>query len=91
MIFTFLIISLMTIVAALISPVPNLPDIPSEISTAGDWVITQVEGVIGVLNLIYGHTLLVAIMGVTASLFLFSTAYHTIMWVLRKIPILNIK
>lgn len=91
MIITFIITSLITLIAVLITPIPTLPDIPTAISDAGDWLIDQVESVVGILNLVYGHTLLVAIMVVVAGMFSFTTVYHSIMWIVRKIPIINVK
>jgi len=90
MILTLIIVGLMELVNVILGVMPTLPAIPSTISDGGAWVITAISGVVGILNYIYSPTLLAAVVGVIVLLLSFDTIYHTAMWVIRKIPYINV-
>jgi hypothetical protein len=81
----------MTMIRVIMLPFPTLPAIPSAISTAGAWVTDTIASVTSVLQMIYGSTLLTAIVLVIVGIFGFETVYHLVLWVLKKIPVINIK
>lgn len=72
------------------SGLPTLPAIPSAVSSGGTWIIDTIGGVISILNFIYSPTLLAAIVVIAVALLAFDTVYNVIMWVIRKVPILNV-
>jgi hypothetical protein len=62
MIFMTVIAGVLSLVQLIFGILPNAPQTPSSVTSAGSWVVTQISSVISVLNLIYGSTLLAAIM-----------------------------
>jgi hypothetical protein len=78
-------------VTALFGILPNVPATPTSISSGGDWVINSVAGIASVLQQIYTPVLLTAIIVVVLVLFNFERIYFLVLWVLKKIPALNIK
>lgn len=90
MIFTYMITALLALVSGIFSILPTVPPMPVAVTTAGVWVTDQITLVVGVLNMIYGQTLLAALMVVIIGMFTFDWIYHTAMWIIRKIPMINI-
>lgn len=70
---------------------PNVPAMPTEIVTAGEWVINQVIQVGSILRWIYGSTLLSVIITTLVVLFTFEYAYRSILWTVKKIPFIDVK
>jgi len=91
MLFNFIVNAIVSLVTAILSVLPTAPATPTVIVNAGQWTIDTINGVISVLRMIYGGTLLDAIIVVIVALFTFDKVYHATMWILRKIPGLNIK
>lgn len=91
MIINILITFFFTVQTAFMDLFPSIPAIDSEISDGGDFVLDVINDVAGVLTLIYSHGLLQAIFAITIIIVAFEPIYHTTMWVLKKIPMLNIK
>jgi len=75
----------------LLGVLPDLPATPASVITAGDWTIDTIAGAVSFLTMIYGTTLFGAIILIASLTLVFEQAYHTVMWVVRKIPIVNIK
>lgn len=91
MIFYAIIVGAITAVSAVLGVLPSLPAIPSAVSAGGAWTTDLVSSFVGVLRLIFTTELLAAIMVVLVALYAFEPLYHTALWALKKIPILNIK
>lgn len=91
MIIEYLIYALLGVVKLLFGILPDLPDTPETIVNGGDWIIETIGGVISVLTFFLSPALMVACMFVIVAMFTFEHVYHGLMWILRKIPILNIK
>ncbi len=70
---------------------PNVPATPSAIVDGGNWVTSTIGGVISVLSMLLTPALLAAVVLVIVGLINFQWIYHTVMWVVRKIPMVNIK
>jgi len=87
MIIEFFVAAIIFLVEAILGVIPNVPATPTAISTAGSWVITQVSNSMAFLTMIYGSTLLTAIIVVVVGMFSFEFLYHTIMWTVRKLPV----
>lgn len=66
------------------------PATPGSVSSAGGWIIKQVGSVIAILNWVFGNALLAAIMIVVIAMFTWEYIYAATMWVIRKIPMINI-
>jgi hypothetical protein len=91
MIINFMIVTLITLVKSIFFIFPTLPATPSAVSSAGAWVTDTIASVTSVLQMIFGSTLLTAIILVIVGIFGMETIYNTIMWILRKIPVINVK
>jgi hypothetical protein len=87
MIFTALLSVVTSVVVWILNLLPSLPDMPQEIVTAAEWMVSQLESVYGVLAAIYSPGLLSAIATSLIALLLFEQIYHLTMWVIRKLPI----
>lgn len=90
MIFQFILDAILATVTAIFTVLPSAPALPSAISTAGTWVVTQVSNSIAFLNMIYGTTLLAAIIVVAIGIFTFEWIYHTVMWIIHKVPLIGV-
>lgn len=91
MIFTFIIHALLSLVTTLFSVLPTLAATPEAVITGGQWVIDTIYGVVSMFRMIYGSALMTAIVVVIVGLFSFEWIYHTVMWIVRKIPMINMK
>lgn len=91
MITDFMITILTGSVQLILGVLPDVADTPSAIVDGGDWIIDQITSVISVLSMVLTPALLTATIVVAVGMLLFDNIYHGVMWVLRKIPILNIK
>lgn len=70
---------------------PSLPPIPESIQDGGDFIIGIAEQVGGVLSMIYTESMLAALFAITVALIAFEPLYHSTMWILKKVPMINIK
>jgi len=91
MIVEFLSTLIMGAMIVLFDALPDLPSMPTAISTASEWTIDQIAGVISFLSMLYTPVLLTAIVLVIIALFSFEFLYRQFLWVIKKIPIINIK
>jgi len=82
---------LIAIVKGLFFILPTLPVTPAEVITSGQWVIDQIVGTVSFLRMLFSTPLLIAIMVVVVGMHTYPIVYHGIMWILKKIPMLNIK
>jgi len=70
---------------------PSLPAMSTSIVSAGDYAVTMISGFVGFFGVIYGTVLLTAIFVMLLALLLFDQIYFSTLWVIKKIPVLNIK
>lgn len=91
MIINFIITALLGLTKAIMSILPTVPPTPAQIVSGGAWVTDTIADVIGVLRLFYGEILLNAFILIFGAILIFEWAYHGIMWIIRKIPMINIK
>jgi hypothetical protein len=87
MIFEFFLSAIIFVVEAILTLIPNVPAVPSAISSAGTWVTTQIANSMSFLTMIYGGVLLTAIILVIIAMFSFEFLYFILLWVVRKLPI----
>jgi hypothetical protein len=90
MIFLFLIKVILGLITGVFYILPSLPAMPSAVVTAGDWTATQITGAISILNMIYGTTLLAGMMVIIIAMFSFELIYRSSMFVLHKVPFINV-
>jgi hypothetical protein len=90
MIVQYLIDAIISVIEGIFGILPSLPATPSSVVSAGSWVTDTITSVIAVFNMVYGSALMAAIMVVILGLLNFTWVYHTLMWIIRKIPVLNI-
>ena len=82
---------LLGVVTTIVSVFPTLPAIDPSIVTAGNWVTTTLGQGASFAQFLYGTALFNAIIAVLIAIWAFEPIYHGVMWVLKKIPFLNIK
>lgn len=90
MIFTAIIVGLIGFLNIIFLVIPVLPATPDAIITGGVWVTNTIGNAIGVLNLIYSRELLIPIVLMLIATITFETTYHTVFWIVRKIPIISV-
>lgn len=86
MIVEFLLSAIMGVVTVVMNLIPDLPAMPSELVSAGGWLVSQVASVSGFLAWFYGQGLYIAMITVLIALLNFEFLYHATLWVLRKLP-----
>lgn len=91
MIINVIINVLLEFLQLIVSPIPAVPAAPEAIVDGGAWIVSAISDVIGILRLVYGQTLLTALVVVFVGIYVFEWAYHSIMWIIRKIPMINMK
>lgn len=91
MIFNFILHIVFGTVKLILGVLPTVAATPSAITSGGDWVISTITGVISVLRYVLSDALLIAVMVVVVGMYTFEWVYHSVMWVIRKIPMVNIK
>ena len=91
MIFTLMIVGLIALVQVIFGIFPNAPATPQAVIDGGSWITDQIGSVVAVLNYVFGSTLLAAIMVVVVAMFTWEYIYAAAMWLVRKIPMINIK
>jgi hypothetical protein len=69
---------------------PSFPAIDSNISSAGTYIVGLASQGAAVSQYLLSTALYDAVVAVLALIWVFEPAYHGVMWVLRKIPFLNI-
>lgn len=69
---------------------PSLPQMPTEISSFGNYLIGIVASFSQLAVYIYGSTLFLAIVTLSVALIGFDQVYNLVMYIARKLPI-NIK
>jgi len=74
----------------LFSGLPTVPPIDTSISTGLTWLIDLIGNVCDVLRMIYGQTLFLAIVAAMIVILNFEWVYHSVMWIIHKIPAANI-
>jgi len=90
MIFEALITTVLTITYSIFE-LFNVPDMPTAITTAASYLSDVIIFAVSFLKQVLTPTLLSASVIVLVAVFYFETLYHGIMWVIRKIPMINIK
>jgi hypothetical protein len=91
MIFTLMIVGLMALVDLILQILPTAPATPQTVIDGGSWITDQIGSVVAILNYVFGSTLLAAIMVVVVAMFTWEYIYAAVMWIVRKIPMINIK
>lgn len=91
MIIEFIVQRTIDLIILVMDLIPDVPDMPSAIVAGGDWAIEQVVGVSSFLVQLFSPPLFSAMLIVGITLISFDTIYHTVLWVLKKIPALSIR
>jgi hypothetical protein len=91
MIINFIVSTLFTCIEAILGILPNVAATPDAIVSGGQWVTDQVANVISVLTMVFTAPLLTACVVCIVGMFSFEWIYHSVMWIIRKIPVVNIK
>lgn len=91
MIINGLVHAVIGLVTSIMSVFPTLPSIDPSIVSAGNWITTMLGQGASFAQFLYGATLFNALIAVLVAIWAFEPIYHGVMWVIKKIPFLNIK
>lgn len=91
MIFMTIINAFFGLLQTVLGVLPNVAPIPVAVSTGGDWALAQVSSVISVLNVVFSPALMSGAVLIIVGLFVWEWVYGSVMWVVRKIPLVNLK
>lgn len=86
MIVEFFLTVLMSFVTFIFDVIPDVPAMPTELATAGDWVENSIADVAGLFSWAYGTALFVAMIAMVIVILNFEHLYYATLWVLRKLP-----
>lgn len=87
----FTVVGAMTILGIGFAMMPTLPPVPPELIAFQNGFNDILLNAIQFLRYFYSPMLMWLALGVISTVFLAEPIYHAAMWVLRKIPVLNIK
>lgn len=91
MIFELIFQVLITVIKGVFGILPNLPPMSETVTNAGDAIIGLIDQPIRFLKYIYGPILLNAIFATIIILFNFEKIFYSLMFIVKKLPFLNIK
>lgn len=91
MIVDFIINLLATSVKTIFGVLPNVAATPQSIVDGGNWIITTIGDFIAVLNMLFTAPLVAGTIIIAVGIFNFEWIYHTTLWIIKKIPMINIK
>lgn len=91
MIITVLLTVFLALLMGMFGALPSIPPVPAAIESAASEVIGFVENGASLLHIIFAPALLSAAVVVILAMFFFHQIYFVVLWVLKKIPIINIK
>lgn len=87
----FMVVGGMTILGIGFAMMPALPPVPPELIAFQNGFNDILLNAIQFLRYFFSPMLMWLALGVIITVFLAEPIYHAVMWVLRKIPVLNIK
>ena len=90
MIFTSILVVLFAVIKGLMF-FPNVPPAPAALTSMATWLIDLIATAVEIMDLVYSPVLMIMMAGVFLGLFAFENVYYSIMWIIKKIPFLNIK
>lgn len=91
MIFTAMILAMILLAKALLFVFPNLPEVPPALETFKDYTGDTVGAAAGILQMVFTTPLLLAITAVLIAIALFEQVYWLGLYIVKKIPFINIK
>jgi hypothetical protein len=91
MIFDTLITGIFALITTVLGVLPSLPAIPTDITTPMESFFTFVHDGAAILDMVLTTPLLTAAILVIAGTLAFEQIYHGVMWLVRKIPMINMK
>lgn len=91
MIFTLIIVGLLGMVKVIFGILPNVPATPTVITDGAAWMTDTIISVISFITYFVSAPLMAAVVLVSVAMFNFDWIYRTSMWIIRKIPMINMK
>jgi hypothetical protein len=91
MIFTLIIIGMMALVTLIFSVMPTVPAMPQGIIDPIQTIFDVITQALSVIRYLYGSAFYDVLIIALIALFVFEYGYYTILWILKKIPVINIK
>lgn len=91
MIIEFLLSVLVGFIKLVLGILPNVPATPDAVLNGGNFITSTISSVISVLSMLLTPVLLGACVVIILGMLNFTWIYHSVMWVIRKLPVLNIK
>lgn len=87
MIVQFILSGIMGALKAILGLLPNIPPMPSFVTTGAEYIADIIVGGVSILVYIFTQEIFAFIVLTVIVLINFETIYKTTMWVIRKIPI----
>ena len=91
MIILFIFLALFAVIKLVFNVLPSLPAMPVQIIEAGGWFIDVVSHATGFFKYLYGSVFFNIIITLLIGLLAFEQIYHFTLWILKKIPAINVK
>ncbi len=71
--------------------IPGLPPMPDAVTNGSATIIGLITDPANLLTMIYTAPLLIAVVAIALAIMSMETAWFTVLWILKKIPFINIK
>lgn len=91
MILNFIIQVIFTLITTILGVLPNIPAIPTAISNGGTYISDTIATFVSFINIFFSPALVSATIVVAIGLFTWEWFYGLALWIIKKIPIVNIK
>lgn len=91
MIFEAILNMFTTLIQTFFSVLPSLPEAPPELTTASDAILSYAGSGVYFLRYLFSDVLLGICLSVFVAVLVYERGHSTIMYVLKKIPFINIK
>lgn len=91
MLIDWLLTAVQTLITSVFGILPSLPPMPDPIINAGNWFVATVGSIVGLLRYFYTPVFFDILMVLFIAFLAFEQIYHLTMWILKKIPVVNVK
>jgi hypothetical protein len=91
MIINFIVQVVLTNIKTALNGLPTVAATPQAVVDGGQWILDTINATISVVSMVLTPTLTAACVVVIIGMFTFEWIYSSVMWVLRKLPMVNIK
>lgn len=91
MIIDWILTAVQTLITTVFGILPNLPAMPQVIVDAGNWFVNTVTSMAHLFAYFYTPTFFNIVLVLLGLLLGFEQIYHLTMWIIKKVPVINVK